>query len=113
MRIGGVTYIVVNGQQYTLAGKWDISESRVKREAKTGLSGRTNFVETPQARFVEGDFQADANLDPDVLGAIVDATVTTELANGRVVTLVHAFCEGDIKTNAADGTCNVKFVEQI
>ena len=111
-RIAGVLYITANGQQLAVGGKWEIGESTVKREAKTGLNGKTHYVETPQPRYFDGELQTTADTDPVALEQMTDVTVTGEFANGRVVTLVHAFTEGDFKSDMAGGTMPIKFIEQ-
>lgn len=112
MKIAGTLYVAVGNQLIPLGGKWEVGESKFKREEKTGIDGITHFTETPIARYFDGECNTSlTQTQVDMLNATVDKTVTGEFANGRSITLAHAFCTGELKSDMAGGTMPVKFVE--
>lgn len=111
-KIAGTLYVTVGNELIPVGGKWEVGESKFKREAKTGMDGITHYTETPQARYFDGECNTSlTQAQLDLLHNLTDGTVTGEFANGRIVTLQHAFCEGDLKSDMVGGTMPVKFIE--
>ena len=109
-KIAGTLYVSVDGSLIPVGGKWEVGEGGVKREPKTGLDGVTHFVETPVPAYFDGECNTSlTQAQVDKLKSLADGQVTGEFANGRVVTLDHAFCEGDLKSDMVGGTMPVKF----
>jgi hypothetical protein len=108
-KIAGTTYIKVDGQQFTLAGRITVSTSTVEREGKVGLSGVAGFKESPRVPFIEGDFHTTEDLSLEDLEEITRATVKVELANGKNYILRDAWCTGALEIDGAEGQISVRF----
>lgn len=108
-RIAGTAYVKVDGKQYALEGSLTVSPDPEEREGKAGLSGVAGYAETPRVPFIEGTFFATQELSLEEVRAIVDATVTAELANGKVYVLRNAWAAGARELNGAEGTVAIKF----
>lgn len=108
-RIAGTAYIKVDGAQYSLAGSMTVSPTKLEREGMAGLSGVAGFKETPRVPFIEGEFYTTAELSIATIEAIENATITAELANGKVYTMRNAWFAGPADINAAEGTVPLRF----
>ena len=108
-RIAGTAYVKVDGKQYTLAGSLTVSPSSILREGLAGLSGVAGFKETPRVPFIEGEFYTTEGVSLPELERVTNATVTAELANGKVYVLRNAWHSGAVELNAAEGTFTARF----
>ncbi len=111
-RIAGVAYFKVDGRQFTLAGSLTVSPASVTREGLAGLSGVAGYKETPRVPFIEGEFYTTENTSLKEIEAITNATITAELANGKVYVLRNAWHAGAIEANASEGTFTARFEGQ-
>jgi hypothetical protein len=108
-RIAGIAYLKVDGKQYPLRGSFTVSPSKTER---TGIAGQDfvhGFTEMPRVPFIEGDISLVPELSIDTLDAIVNATVTAELANGHVYVLSEAWTKSAFELNTHDGQTRVRF----
>jgi hypothetical protein len=108
-RFAGIAYLKVNGTQYPLKGNFNVSPSSV---ARTGVAGQDyvhGYQELPRVPFIEGDVSLVPELSTEDLQNVVDATVTAELANGKVYVLRNAWCTSALELQTHDGQCRVKF----
>lgn len=111
MKIAGTLDVTIGNSTVSVGGKWEVGEGGVKREEKTGMDGQTHFIETVIPPYFDGELTtALSQAEVDALNALADGTVTGRFANDRVVTLQHAFCTGDLKSDMVGGTMPVKFV---
>ena len=108
-RVAGVAYLKVSGQQYPLRGNLQVSPSRVERTGIAGQDGVHGYSELPRVPFIVGDVTLDPALSMEALEATVDATVTAELANGKVYVLSNAWCKAALELNTTEGMVNVRF----
>lgn len=109
-RIAGVAYLKVNGRQVALSGKWTTNLSiNGKREAIVGQDGVHGYKEMPTAPKFSGDacYTRDASIEE--LRNIDDATITLELANGKIHLLRNAWCSDEIELNTEDASFKLTF----
>lgn len=99
-RVGGIIFLKVDGDQRKAKGNFTYNLGVPKRKEVMGADAFHGFTETPQPAFIEGELTDEAGLDLAAFLSFTDATVTLELANGKVVVLADAFnaSDGDVKT---------------
>lgn len=109
MRVGGIIFVKVDGQQFRAKGEFEYNLGIGKKEAVVGSDGVHGYKEDPQVGFIQGAITDESTLDVKALQSISDATVTLELGNGKVIVLKNAWYaeEGTIKTG--EGEIPVRF----
>jgi hypothetical protein len=108
-RIAGIAYIKVDGTQLPLKGSFTVSPSRFERNMMAGQDYVHGYSENPRVPFIEGDISLTPEVSIETLDAITNATVTAELANGRVYVLSGAVCKSAHELNTKDGQVRVRF----
>lgn len=108
-RIAGVAYLKANGRQYPLRGNFTVSPSRFERGGIAGQDGVHGYSENPRVPYIEGDLSTTGDLSIAELDAITDATVTAELANGKVYVLRSAWTKSAHEVNTHDGSVKVRW----
>lgn len=109
-RVGGMLSVQVNGVIYSAKGAFDYDLGRPKRESVMSSNGkRAGYKETPKTGFVEGKVIDTSELDTNALQAVTSATVTLELANGKVLVWHDACYAGDGKGNTEEGEFDFRF----
>jgi hypothetical protein len=108
-RRGGIIQLQVNGEIQDAKGNYTYNLGRPKREAIVGSDTTHGYKETPQVAFIEGEVTDRGSLDLDKLVTMTDATVTLELANGKVVVLRDAWYAGEGTGNTEEGNIAVRF----
>jgi hypothetical protein len=108
-RIAGIIFIKVDGVQYDAKGEFTYNIGAPMREAITGADAVHGFTETPQVPFIEGEITDRASLDLSKLVNIYDATVTLELANGKVIVLRDGWYAGDGNVGTAQANITARF----
>lgn len=108
-RVGGIIFVKVNGNFVKAKGNWTYNIGSPKREAVVGSDNVHGYKELPQTPFIEGEITDAETLDLSDLTRTRDATLTLELANGKVFTLRDAWyaSEGNVQTE--DGNIAVRF----
>jgi predicted heme/steroid binding protein len=108
-RRAGQIFIKANGYQYDAKGSFTYNLGHNKRDAIVGHDAVHGFKTLPQPPFVEGIITDSGNLDVEGVLDIEDATVTLELANGKVILLSEAWYahEGGITTE--EGEIPIRF----
>lgn len=108
-RRGGIIQVQVNGVVYDAKGNFTYNLGRPMRETIIGADGKHGFKETPQPAFIEGEFTDRGTLDLNALVTITNATVTLELANGKVFVLRDAWFAAEGTGNTEEGNIGVRF----
>lgn len=108
-RIGGIIFIKVNGEQYKAVGSFTYNLGLPKREVMVGASGIDGYKEMPQVPFVEGQIRDESALSVESLRKISNATVTLELANGKVIVIREAVEASDGNGTTEEGLLDVRF----
>lgn len=109
MRVGGIIEIKANGQMYNAKGSWTYNLGIPKREAVIGSDAVHGYKELPQESFIEGTITDRGDLSLPILLKIKDATVTLNLANGKVIVLRKAFFSADGNVTTEEGEIAAKF----
>lgn len=108
-RRGGIIQFSVNGVRYDAKGDYSYNLGRPKRETVTGSDAVHGYKEVPQPPFIEGEITDRAGLDLDALVRLTGATVTLELANGKIIALRSAWYAGEGTGNTDEGNIDVRF----
>jgi hypothetical protein len=108
-RVGGIIQLQTNGVLQNAKGEFSYNLGRPKRKAVVGADKVHGFTEEPQAGFIEGEITDRSDLDLDALVKLEDATVTLQLANGKVIMLRHAYYAGDGTGHTGEGNVDVRF----
>lgn len=108
-RVAGVAFLLVDGNQYPLRGNFSVSPSSVDRAGIAGQDYVHGYSELPRVPFIEGDVTLDPALSMETVEAIINSTVTAELANGNVYVLREAWCKSAMELNTHDGLTRIRF----
>lgn len=109
LRRGGIIFLKVNGEIYSAKGNFTYNLGIARREAIIGADGVHGYRETPQVPFIEGEITDNQTLDLAGLATTENATVTLELANGKVISLRDAWFAGEGTGNTEEGNIAVRF----
>lgn len=108
-RRGGIIQLQINGEVYDAKGAFSFNLGRPIREAIIGADGVHGYKETPQVAFIEGEITDRGNLDLERLVGTTMATITLELANGKVIALRDAWYANEGTGNTEEGNIPVRF----
>lgn len=108
-RIAGVAFVKVDDRQLELRGSLTVSTDLFEREGIAGQDSVHGYKETPRVPFIEGDFSTTAELSMDFIASITEATVTAELANGKVYLLRDAWTANAREIDAEEGQVQIRF----
>lgn len=109
MKRAGIIYVKVDGGSYDAKGNFQYNLGKPKREAIVGSDGVHGYKETPQVPFIEGEFTDSKDVSLEKLVGIKDATVTLELANGKVIVLRQGWYASEGTGNTDEGNIGVRF----
>lgn len=90
-RRAGIIFLKVDGTQFDAKGSFTYGLGKNTRESIVGSDRLHGYKEMPTAPFIEGEITDRQELSLDALSNITDATITLELANGKVIVLRSAF----------------------
>jgi hypothetical protein len=108
-RRAGTLFLKINGAQYDVVGSYTYNLGQPKREGLVGHDQVHGFKEMPQIPFVEGEVRDYKELNLADFQNITDATVTLELANGKVIVLRNAWFAGDGNVGTEEANITVRF----
>lgn len=108
-RLSGTLFIKVDGDAYDVVGEFTYDIGSPKREALVGGDKVHGFKETPKVPYVEGEFRDRGTLSLKKLFAIDDATVTLQLANGKIILIRNAWYAGDGTVGSENANIKVRF----
>lgn len=109
MRIGGIIEVKANGELYSAKGSWTYNLGIPKRDIVLGSDSIHGYKELPQEPMIEGVITDNSELDVPTLLSITEATVTLQLANGKIIVLRDAFFSGDGNVTTEEGEIAAKF----
>jgi hypothetical protein len=107
-RRGGIISVQINGKSRR-QGQLDLQPRTAEARHHRRRRHVHGYKEVPQAAFIEGEITDRSTFDLDDLVTIVDATVTLELANGKVIVLRSAWFAGEGTGNTEEGNIAVRF----
>lgn len=102
-RIGGLIALKINGDMYFAKGNFTYNLGKPKKEGVVGSDRVHGYKETPQIPFIEGEITDRNELNLEDLLTLDDATVTLELANGKVIMLREGWYAGEGTGNTEEG----------
>lgn len=108
-RRAGIISLAINGITHDAKGSFAYNLGRPMREAIVGADTVHGFKETPQVAFIEGEITDRGDLDLGALVELTDASVTLELANGKVIILRNAWFAGEGTANTEEANIEVRF----
>lgn len=108
-RVGGIMFLKVDGEQFQAKGSFTYNLGAPKRTAVVGVDAVHGFSEVPQSPMISGSITDSDELNLSVLLNVRDATVTIELANGKIIALREAFYAGEGDVTTEEGEIGVEF----
>ena len=108
-RVGGIIFVKVDGALLQAKGDFSYNIGEPKKEAVVGQDAVHGFKEEPQVAMIEGSITDNQELDLQALQSTVDATVTLELANGKLIVLREAFYASDGNVSTNEGEIEFRF----
>lgn len=108
-RIGGLISVKVNGDMLYAKGNFTYNLGIPKKEGVVGADRTHGFKETPQIAYIEGEITDRQELNLGTLQGTVDATITLELANGKVIVLRNAWYASEGTGNTEEGNIECRF----
>lgn len=109
LRRGGIIFLKINGEIYSAKGNFTYNIGAPKRDAIVGADAIHGYKEVPQIPFIEGEITDNPNVDLELLVKTENATVTLELANGKVISLREAWYAGEGTGNTEEGNIGARF----
>ncbi|WAP69040.1 phage tail tube protein [Jiella pelagia] len=106
-RVGGIIFLKVDSQLLKAKGNFTYNLGVPMAESILGADAVHGYKDVPQAAFIEGEITDSQELDVTALLKTRNATVTLELANGKVIVLRNAWFAGEGTGNTEEG--NVAF----
>lgn len=108
-RVAGICYIKVDGKQLSIKGDIEVPLTETKKETVMGLSGPAGYKEEPVMPYVKMTAIFTADFPLAEVRAASEATVTAELANGKVYTLSKAYLVGEPAVKVSEGEVELEF----
>ena len=108
-RVGGIIFIKADGTQYRAKGNWTYNLGHLKKEGVVGADGMHGFKAMPQVPFIEGTITDDSEISLETILDLEDATITLELANGKVISLSQAWFAGEGNVTTEEGEIEARF----
>lgn len=108
-RVGGLISLKVNGDIFFAKGNFTYNLGIPKKEGIVGADRVHGFKETPQVPYIEGEITDRQEMSLEALQATTDATVTLELANGKVIVLRQAWYASEGTGNTEEGNVECRF----
>lgn len=107
-RIGGLIALKINGDMYFAKGNFTYNLGKPKKEGVVGSDRVHGYKEVPQIPFIEGEITDRNELNLEDLLTLEDATVTLELANGKVIMLREGWYAGEGTGNTDEGNIGLR-----
>lgn len=108
-RRSGIIFLKVSGVQYDAKGSFTYDIGSPKRDAIVGSDRVHGYKELPKVPYIEGEITDASTLDLSTFTQIDNATITLELANGKVVILRDAWYAGDGTVQTEEANVQVRF----
>ena len=105
----GKLFFKVNGTQYRAKGEFTYNLGADKHTMIAGSDSVHGYKSETVIPYIEGAITDGDDLDVKALAQVVDATVTLELANGKVISLQGACYAADADVSTSEGEVPVRF----
>jgi len=106
---GGTIFLKANGVRYDAKGNFTYNLGHPKRSAIAGADGVHDYKVEHQPAFIEGEITDSGGLTLADLVDLAGATVTLDLANGKLIALEDAWYAGEGTGNTDEGNIGVRF----
>lgn len=108
--LGGQLFLKVDGTQYRINGTWSVQPNNTKNTGKPGRSGDIpGYTVETIVPYFEGNATDYGGLSVQALMNITNSTITCELINGKVYTLIGAWYAGDSKIDVTTADIPLRF----
>jgi len=108
-RIAGTAWFKSDGAILPLKGNFTVSPSPVERAGIAGQDYVHGFSELPRVPYIEGDVSTTVDLSTEAIVAMVNVTITAELANTHTYVLKEAWFAGPQDINTREGQMRIRF----
>ena len=108
-RLGGLTFMTVNGETYDIVSDAAWNCSTIKRESMSGQSRVEGFSEMPVPCYIGATLRDNASYSVKNFNAQVNVTVTMVLPNGKSVIGAGMWNTELSEVKTMEGTFSVKF----
>jgi hypothetical protein len=108
-RVGGLIAIKVNGETLYAKGNFTYNLGIARKEGIVGADRVHGYKETPQIPFIEGEMTDRREISMEAIRKLDEATITLELANGKVIVLRQAWEASEGTGNTEEGNQEVRF----
>jgi len=105
----GKIHFKVNGTQFRAKGEFTYNLGNDKNTMIAGVDGVHGYKSETVVPYIEGTITDGDDLDTKALARVTDATVTLELANGKVISLRGACFAADMDITTSEGEIPVRF----
>lgn len=105
----GIVFVKVNGIQYDAKGEFTYNLGKEKRNAIKGADKPHGYSTEVQIPFIEGKITDSGTLALANICIITGATVTLELANGKVIVLKDAWYASEGTASSSEGEIDFRF----
>ncbi|MBO3274129.1 phage tail tube protein [Pseudomonas schmalbachii] len=108
-RVGGIISLKIDGESYDAKGNFSYNLGANKKEMVVGADGIHGYKELPQVPYIEGEITDSAEISMEKIRNVTNATVTLQLANGKLIALRNAVEASDGTGNTEEGNQTVRF----
>lgn len=107
--VAGIAFLKFNGLQYQLRGEFEIMPNTTENEWIANQDGSQVFTQKAITPYFQMKISDSGGLSVQQLNQIEGSTMTAELINGKVYTLVQASQWGETKLDSMKGEITAKF----
>lgn len=108
-RVGGIIALKIDGDLAKAKGAFTYNLGMPKRDAIVGADVVHGYKEVVQIPMIEGEITDTREMSLEALLLTDEATITLELANGKVIVLRSAWYAGEGTGNTEEGNIAVRF----
>lgn len=108
-RVGGVISLKIDGDMLFAKGNFTYNLGIPRKEGVVGSDRVHGYKETPQVPYIEGEITDRREISMEAIRKIEEATITLELANGKVIVLRQAWEASEGTGNTEEGNAEVRF----
>ena len=106
---GGITVISLDGSVLEAKGDWTYNLGKPKRDAIVGTNKVTGYKTTVQVPYIEGAITDSKDFDHGAFLEVTGATITLQLASGKIVTGNDMWYAGEGSATTGEGEISVRF----
>ena len=108
-RLGGITFLTVNGESYDIVSDANWNATAVKRETMMGQSRVEGYSEMPSPGYIGATIRDNAAYSVRELNNLTSASVIMQLPNGKTVSGDGMWVTEISEVKTMEGTFTVRF----